>query len=132
MAAVNGPHLVATGPQRPHLVLVPAHRPRPRPQRPDPATVARRRLVVLAGLAFFVCLALVLVQRLDTAGVPTGTPSPTERIGHAVHVVQPGETLWDIAEAVAPDADPRVVVALLVEHNGDAPLQVGQRLVLPS
>lgn len=51
------------------------------------------------------------------------------------HLVQPGETLWEIAEAlVGPEEDPRPVVHRLVEVNqlpGGA-LRAGQRLRLPA
>ncbi|CAN5362671.1 hypothetical protein BH20ACT24_BH20ACT24_23390 [soil metagenome] len=51
------------------------------------------------------------------------------------HVVQPGETLWEIAGAIAgPEEDPRPVVYRLVEVNqlGGGALMAGQRLRLPA
>jgi len=48
-----------------------------------------------------------------------------------VHVVQPGETLWSIAQAEGVTGDPRPVVDQLARQVGDRPLSVGQRLVLP-
>ncbi len=38
--------------------------------------------------------------------------------------------MWSIAEALAPEADPRPLVDAIVEANGGAGLVVGQRLVL--
>jgi len=49
-------------------------------------------------------------------------------------VVQPGDTLWEIADKLAPDtADLRAVVSELVEFNGLASkvLQPGQVLAVP-
>ena len=115
-----------------------AHRLDERPavvRRLEPAVYARRRLVVLIAGALLLVLAGVILQRLDRAPVDR-SPSAVagldaSEIATRVHIVQPGETLWEIALTLAPDADPRATVDALVERNGDAPLEVGQRLVLP-
>jgi len=135
MAAVNVPQLVSPSggqPARPQLVLLQGGRADARTV--DAHVYARRRLVAVALAILAIVAVLIAAQRLSTAGVPDTTDGgvvSTEAIGSAVHVVQPGETLWDIARAIAPEADPRVVVAMLIERNGDAPLQAGQRLELP-
>jgi hypothetical protein len=49
----------------------------------------------------------------------------------ATVVVQPGDTLWTIAAAVAPDVDVRITVDRLIERNGRAPIVPGQELELP-
>ncbi|MFC7573277.1 LysM peptidoglycan-binding domain-containing protein [Klenkia terrae] len=56
-----------------------------------------------------------------------------ELAGRSSVVVHSGDTLWSIAEAVAPDTDPRVVVDAIQEANGlsGAGLVPGQVLVLP-
>jgi Tfp pilus assembly protein FimV len=46
------------------------------------------------------------------------------------YVVRPGDTLWSIAAAIAPDSDPRPVVDALRDANGGPNLQVGERLVI--
>ncbi|MBI5161042.1 MAG: LysM peptidoglycan-binding domain-containing protein [Micrococcales bacterium] len=45
-----------------------------------------------------------------------------------------GESLWSVAQRIAPSADPRDVVADLVEFNqlGSASVQAGERLAVPS
>ncbi len=47
--------------------------------------------------------------------------------------VQPGESLWSVAQRIAPDNDPREVVAQLRRLNdlSGSQLQVGQHLLLP-
>ena len=47
--------------------------------------------------------------------------------------VQPGESLWSVAQRIAPDNDPREVVAQIRELNdlAGSQLQVGQQLLLP-
>ena len=48
-------------------------------------------------------------------------------------VVGAGDTLWGIAESIAPSADPREVIHEIMRLNGlrDAVVQPGQRLALP-
>ena len=48
--------------------------------------------------------------------------------------VQPGESLWAVARRIAPQHDPRDVVAQLRRLNDltGSQLQVGQQLLLPS
>ena len=47
--------------------------------------------------------------------------------------VQPGESLWSIAQRVAPHSDPRDVIAAFVDLNGltSAGVQAGERLAIP-
>ncbi len=100
-----------------------------------PETVYRRRRLAVAGVAV-AALALVLaVARPD--GVPPGESNPWPAAGDAslsaeaagVYVVQPGDTLWAIALAVAP-GDPRAAVHDLSEVVEAASLEPGQRISL--
>lgn len=50
---------------------------------------------------------------------------------HSVYVVQPGDTLWSIAERLDPSGDPRVLVAELQAQIGSDTVQAGERLRLP-
>mgnify|MGYP000900592006 CR=1 FL=1 len=54
-------------------------------------------------------------------------------VSYETVVVQPGETLWSIASSVAPDVDPREVVADIQGINdiGGA-IQPGQQLAIPA
>ena len=95
--------------------------------------VYRRRRVMAIAVALVAVLALVLLTNavlVRTAG--GGTPAPVAGTSSgAVHVVQPGDTLWSIAQSLDAGGDVRLVVDRLVDLNGRAPLTVGQRLQLP-
>ena len=99
------------------------------------AVYRRRRLVAVAALVAAV-VAVLLLANAVLAG-PAGGGTPTSAAGTssaglaAVHVVQPGDTLWSIARQLSPEGDVRLTVDRLVSLNGGAPIQVGQRLVLP-
>jgi LysM repeat protein len=48
--------------------------------------------------------------------------------------VQPGDTLWGIAQRAAPDADPRVTVARIMEMNSlhSSTVPAGSALFVPT
>ena len=95
----------------------------------------RRRALALAALATLVVVTVLLAgaisARLAGGGHPSTAVGAPSRIATQEWIVQPGDTLWSIATELAPDADPRATVDRLVDANGDDPLLVGQRLVLP-
>lgn len=108
------------------------------------AVYRRRRLVAVvlavAVLAAALLLASAAVARI-AGGDPSaaGVPSPTSAAASsaagvaapATVVVQPGDTLWSIAAAVAPDVDVRITVDRLAALNGSSSIVVGQELDLP-
>ncbi|MGB5758393.1 MAG: LysM peptidoglycan-binding domain-containing protein [Acidimicrobiales bacterium] len=51
--------------------------------------------------------------------------------GDRVVVAEPGDSLWSIARSLAPNADPRPIVAALAEANGGETLRIGQQIVVP-
>lgn len=105
---------------------------------PDrPTRIRRRRLAALL-------MVIALIGAIATAGrallgaaatVEPSSPQPVEvpaqspTVGQA-YVVQPGDTLWSIAAAIAPDSDPRPVVDALRDANGGPDLRVGERLTI--
>ena len=101
------------------------------PARPATHLTRRGRLLVTA----LTLLLLVAAAVLLTGGMPAtaGTDRPTAVTAQRV-TVAPGETLWQIAERVAPGTDPRETVAQILELNGlqTAQVQVGTALLLPS
>ena len=86
----------------------------------------RRRRV--GALVFSVAALFGAVRAVAAFGA--GPASGTER-RPAIHVVQPGETLWSIAGALRPSGDVRGLVRTLARLNGGASLRVGQHLLLP-
>jgi Tfp pilus assembly protein FimV len=100
------------------------------------ARYRRRRLVVAVALLAALVGGIVLANAAvaSTAGGGHHLPaagSVSVAGAPATYVVQPGDTLWSIAAATAPDLDVRLAVDRLVEVNGRAPLVVGQALELP-
>jgi Tfp pilus assembly protein FimV len=101
-------------------------------QRRAAARYARRRLVALVLL---VVLVVGIVRLADAAAAGLASPGPADAVGAAgpaaVHVVQPGDTLWSIAGRIDPDGDVRATVDRLTALNGGTTIVVGQRLELP-
>lgn len=94
-------------------------------------TVRGRRLVAfLASIPAIVALAIAIVSGGGAlASADGGAPAGTFE-----HVtVMPGDTLWSIAEATAPSADPRDVVDAIMRLNAlpSGSLVAGQSLALP-
>lgn len=88
----------------------------------------RGRLVVWA-------LALTLAGGVGAAAQSADAGAAAGPVALRTHVVQPGDSLWSVAGAVAgPGDDIRDVVAELEELNGLAGsgLQVGQQLLVPA
>ena len=87
----------------------------------------RRRLVV-----FVLAVAVVAAVVLSTQGVQADDGSAPVTGEPIRYVVQPGDSLWSIAEDLAPGADPRPVVHQLERRVGSASLQLGQVVVIPA
>ena len=109
------------------LGVDPTIRPRPRPS----AATYRRRRAAAVGLAL-----AIVVGAAQAGGALGDSPlAVSERrpasSGPSTHVVQPGDSLWSIAEELAPGEDPRPVVDALAEARGDAPLIPGETIVWP-
>ena len=95
------------------------------------ATYWKRRVVV-------VLLAVALVLVMARAGGALGgiTPAAPERhpaqsgVVHkaASTVVRPGDSLWSVAERLAPDSDPRPVVDALSEARHGTVLTPGETI----
>ena len=94
--------------------------------------LTRRGRLLVSGLALLVLVAAaVLLSGGATARAGTdraAASTAAERV-----TVRPGETLWQIAERVAPDTDPRETIAEILDLNGlqTAEVRAGTALTLP-
>jgi LysM domain len=109
--------------------------PRALPDRPT--RIRRRRLVALLMAVALIGVAAMAGRALLDAATsvepsspqPVDAPASSPPVGRT-YVVRPGDTLWSIAAAIAPDSDPRPVVDALRDANGGPNLQVGERLIV--
>lgn len=80
-----------------------------------PLQLTRRGVLVLSAAVAVVAAALVALAWLS-APSSAGAPPSSAVAGNTV-AVAPGDSLWSIAERVAPNRDPRAEVALLQRLN---------------
>lgn len=114
--------------------ILPADVDRASLETPAPAShlhITRRGRLVLSAVVALAALATILGFVLSGgSAVATGTSADV----HFQHVtVAAGETLWQVAEDVAPTADPRDVIADIQQLNNLSTTQVlpGQSLAIP-
>lgn len=101
-----------------------------------PLRLTRRGRVVVAALLIAALTVVVLVITLAASGGAEATNHGQARGGYqGMHqiVVQPGQTLWSIASAAEPSADPRAVVQEIMTANGmtNSTISIGQLLWVP-
>ncbi len=138
--------------------VVTAQRPDRRPSRPPHRRDRSRRIVLTArgrravrllalgaassALAAVLVLAWVTVAASvapgasagdGTAGVASGMGASGRHAPAAVVVVEPGDTLWQLAQEHVPGRDPRSVVTEIVALNGlgSAGVQAGAEVLVP-
>jgi nucleoid-associated protein YgaU len=100
-----------------------------RPRRRTSMAVRRRRTLLAAMALLVVVLALPLS---GTGGHSHATGSALAGAnGVTTYTVKPGDTLWTIAEQVAPTADPRPLVAQMAARIGSETVVPGERIVVP-
>ena len=95
--------------------------------------LTRRGRMVFTAIAAapLVVWALVMVLGAGGAAAESGAAGPATSFEYVT--VEHGDSLWGIAESIAPDADPRVVIDEIIRLNGldGAVVEPGQRLALP-
>jgi nucleoid-associated protein YgaU len=102
------------------------------PVRPDAGLrLTRRGRLALGVLSTLFLLLVVLFSGRLSADAGTSLSDQGRATG--VVVVQAGESLWQIAQAIAPHADPRETVTVIRELNGlgEAAVRPGQSIVVP-
>ncbi|TFC93830.1 LysM peptidoglycan-binding domain-containing protein [Cryobacterium sinapicolor] len=97
--------------------------------------LTRRGRVVFTSLAAAPFVALALIVALN-GGIAAAENTTVGRVATAFDYVtiQSGQSLWQLAEKVAPTSDPREVIAEIVSLNqlpSDS-VEPGQRLALPN
>jgi hypothetical protein len=94
---------------------------------PAPLHLTRRGLAALVLASVLLGLLLLAVAR---ASAPSGSSSGTNTGSAGSVMVQPGDTLWSIAQRTAPQRDPRQVVDQLrrMNHLNSVALTPGQTL----
>lgn len=116
----------------------PAARPGSRPvRRPRPSTASsslrltRRGRVVIATASILMLFGVTVVSGVFTADA--GSSAAEQGRATGVVVVQAGESLWQIAQDIAPQADPRETVTTIRDLNGlgDTTVVPGQSIVVP-
>lgn len=94
--------------------------------------ITRRGRAVLTAL---VALPLAVAAVLGGIGAVNATATATSTTDSFHYVtVQSGESLWQLAQQVAPRSDPRDVVADIARLNGlpSGVIQPGQRIAIPA
>jgi hypothetical protein len=95
--------------------------------------ITRRGRAVIAVLASLPLLAaLIAFAAFGASTAVAGSDTSSQQFEYVT--VQAGQDLWSIAESVAPSADPRDVIAGIVNLNQlqSSAVQAGQRLALPA
>ena len=98
---------------------------------PSVRLTRRGRAVLVLLLAVLLLTAFSIGQRdTQAAGVSAGSGAAAP----VATTVQPGESLWSVAQRIAPENDPREVIAQIRRLNdlSTSELQVGQLLLLPT
>ena len=96
---------------------------------PAALRLTRRGRRVVAGLSMAIGLSVAAV----TVAVEVASGGGFQLAGSSTVVVQPGDTLWSLAQQLAPRDDPRAVVDAIIDRNDLAgtELMPGQVLDLP-
>ena len=92
-----------------------------------PASVYNETLAAVPVILW----AVVMVLGAGDAAAQSGSASSAVSFEYVT--VDRGDSLWGIAESIAPDADPRVIIDEIIRLNGldGAIVEPGQRLALP-
>jgi hypothetical protein len=100
--------------------------------------IRRRRTAVallVAGVVTVLCLPVSAVAgraaSTPSAGAAAGAAASATQAGTSTYVVQPGDTLWSVAERIDHGGDPRALVAALENRLGTATVHAGERIQVP-
>ncbi|MCI2958332.1 LysM peptidoglycan-binding domain-containing protein [Agromyces atrinae] len=93
--------------------------------------LTRRGRVVLTSLAAVPVVAVALFAGLSA--VPAVAGSSSADVSFRYVTIEPGQSLWSLAESLAPTVDPRDVIAEITSLNGlsSSSLEPGQQIAVP-
>ena len=96
--------------------------------------LTQRGRIVFTTLAAAPLVVLALVLAVNGGVALASTAAAPSAAAFDYVTISAGESLWDVAETIAPDADPRDVIADIVSLNqlSSEDVEPGQRLALPS
>lgn len=94
------------------------------------AAQRRRRAVVGCVAVSAVAVALALPLRV-LGGQAAPTARPVAVAAGSVYVVQPGDTLWSIAERLDHGGDPRALAVAIAGETGSDVVVPGERIAIP-
>ncbi|WP_439690493.1 hypothetical protein ACRQ4C_06170 [Curtobacterium sp. SP.BCp] len=96
--------------------------------------LTRRGRIVFTTLAALPILLIVALAVLNGGRASAGDASGSGSAHFETVTIQPGETLWQLAEETAPNADPRDFVQDVVTLNAldGAGLQAGEKIAIPA
>jgi LysM domain len=100
------------------------------PSRRRTSMAVRRRRTLLAATALLLVGLALPLSGTGGHSHPTGS-APAETVGAVSYTVQPGDSLWTIAERVSPTSDPRPLVAQMASELGSATVVPGERITVP-
>lgn len=94
--------------------------------------LTRRGRFVITTLAAIPLLIVVALAVLNGGQASAGNTSGTTHFDTVT--IQPGETLWQLAEETAPNSDPRDFVQDVVSLNAldSSALQAGEQIAIPT
>lgn len=121
----------APAPRQPAAVTLPAAPAQVQPVQPVRLTRRGRLVVTAAAVLMVAALSVVLAgaaQALGHSGAPARQGSAITKVE-----VRPGQSLWTLAQAYDPNADPRQVIQEILQLNSMSTDQVqpGQVLWMP-
>jgi LysM repeat protein len=95
--------------------------------------LTKRGRAVLTTLAAIPVALFAISLVLGSGGAAAEVDAPSN-VGLSYLTVADGESLWRIAESIAPASDPREVISEIMRLNGleDSTVTPGQRLALPA
>jgi LysM repeat protein len=100
--------------------------------RSQPLRITRRGRIVLGAVLSIP--AVVAIASFALSSAPAVATGESADVSFEYVTVQPGESLWAVAERVAPASDPRDVIADIERFNGldSSAVAAGQSLAIPA